>query len=145
MAHRPINSIILHCTDTPASRKVTLQDIRRWHVQERGWEDVGYHFIVDQQGTIIHGRPTNRPGAHCNGHNQNSIGVCYIGGLSEDGKEHIDTRTPEQRKALVELVKALMWEFGLRVEHIHCHNEYSNKSCPCFTREDFIKEYWQSF
>lgn len=145
MAHRPINSIILHCTATPASRIVTLQDIRRWHVQERGWEDVGYHFIVDQQGTIIHGRPTNRPGAHCKGHNQTSIGVCYIGGMSEDGREYIDTRTPEQKKALLELVKALMWEFGLRAEHIHCHNEYSNKACPCFKREDFIKEYWQSF
>lgn len=137
---RPINEIILHCTATFASQKVTISDIKRWHVAENGWEDVGYHFVVDKDGTVFQGRALGQQGAHCKGHNQTSIGICYIGGLDDVTGTPTDTRTPMQKKSLLELVRALMQEFGLRAEHIHCHNEFSNKACPCFSIASFRRE-----
>lgn len=142
---RPINKIILHCTATFASQKVTMADIKRWHVAENGWEDVGYHFVIDQQGNVHQGRDINKQGAHCKGFNQMSVGICYIGGLDDETGSPMDTRTPAQRSAMMVLVKDIMRKCGLRIEHVHCHNEFSKRSCPCFTRADFVKEYWQSF
>lgn len=141
---RPINKIILHCTATFQSQKVTMQDLRRWHIAEKGWENIGYHFVIDQQGNVHKGRELNRPGAHCKGFNKTSIGICYIGGLEDGTAIPKDTRTPEQRAALLVLVKDLMRKFGLRIEHVHCHNEFSTKKCPCFTRSEFVQEYYRS-
>lgn len=138
--HRPINEVILHCTATLASQVVTMEQIRRWHVAENGWADVGYHYVIDQQGNVMRGRKVSQQGAHCKGHNQTSIGICYIGGLDDDTATPADTRTPAQKKAMVELVKSIMWEFGLRPEHIHCHNEFSNRACPCFSISSFRRE-----
>lgn len=141
MGHkRIINEIILHCTGTLASQPVTLEDIKRWHCMENGWQDVGYHFVIDQAGEVLRGRPVSQQGAHCKGRNQTSIGICYIGGLDDLTGTPADTRTPAQRLALVKLVKSLMWEYGLRPEHVRCHNEFSNKACPCFSIKSFRRE-----
>lgn len=137
---RPINKIILHCTATFESQKVTMEDIRRWHCQENGWLAIGYHYVIDRDGTIMEGRPLGQQGAHCKGHNATSIGICYIGGLEDDTARAMDTRTPAQKASMVKLVKELMQHFGLRAEHIHCHNEYSGKQCPCFSISSFRRE-----
>ncbi|WP_337632460.1 N-acetylmuramoyl-L-alanine amidase, partial [Prevotella sp.] len=72
----------------------------RWH-RERGFDSIGYHYIIYLDGSIHFGRPVEQAGAHCKGHNANSIGVCYVGGLSKDGKTSKDTRTPLQKIAIV--------------------------------------------
>lgn len=140
---RPINEIILHCTATFESQKVTMADIKRWHVVEHGWGDIGYHFVVDKDGAIYQGRALGQQGAHCKGHNATSIGVCYIGGLEDGSGKPKDTRTPKQKEAMFALVRSLLDDFGLRIENVHCHNEFANKACPCFSREDFAREYWR--
>ena len=43
---RQITKIIVHCTATPEGREVDVDEIRKWHVDERGWSDVGYHFHI---------------------------------------------------------------------------------------------------
>ena len=73
---RTINEIIVHCTATRASQKVTVADVTRWHKQ-RGFATIGYHYLVDQAGNVFPGRPEATPGAHCLGHNAKSIGIAY--------------------------------------------------------------------
>ncbi len=75
-----ISEIIIHCTATPAGRDLTAADIRRYHLQ-RGFETIGYHYVVRLDGTVERGRDEAFVGAHCLGHNNCSIGVAYIGGL----------------------------------------------------------------
>lgn len=125
---RHINEIIVHCSATPAGRDVTTADIRRWH-RQRGFRDVGYHYVVRLDGTIEIGRPLTMEGAHCLGHNARSIGVCYIGGCDSKMRP-ADTRTAPQREALVVLLTYLRHLFPGAT--IHGHRDFANKACPSF-------------
>ena len=125
---RTIREIILHCSATREGQDFTVQDIDRWH-RQRGFLRIGYHYVVYRNGTIHIGRTLEEVGAHCQGHNQSSIGICYIGGLSADGQPK-DTRTPEQKAALRALVAQLRERFpGAQV---YGHNRFAAKACPCF-------------
>ena len=127
---RSINKIIIHTSYTPAGREHDVEDIRAWH-KAKGWKDVGYHYVIKLDGTIEQGRSLDNIGAHTRGHNQGSIGVCYIGGMSANDRTPEDTRTKEQKTALKQLVAALDVVFGGTLT-VHGHNEFSNKPCPCF-------------
>ena len=76
---RQIKEIIIHCSDSPEGRNDTANDIRSWH-KKRGFNDIGYHYVILLDGTIEVGRAEDQIGAHCSNHNANSIGICYIGG-----------------------------------------------------------------
>ena len=131
---RKIKEIIIHCSATKEGRNYTVADIDRWH-RERGFFCIGYHFVIYRDGSIHVGRSVEEVGAHCKGHNTVSIGVCYIGGLSQDGKPK-DTRTPEQKAALKALIEQLKEEYP--EAEVHGHNEFSAKACPCFdVKEEF--------
>lgn len=125
---RNIKEIIIHCTATKEGRDFDVNDVRRWHL-DRGYQDVGYHYVVKLDGTIQVGRPEDCVGAHCAGKNRQSIGICYVGGLDEKGNPK-DTRTDEQKNSLRELVKQLRSKYGNVM--VYGHNEFSNKACPCF-------------
>ena len=133
---RRIDAIIVHCTATPPGMKVTVDDIDRWH-KARGWKGIGYHYVVDLDGTVYRGRADDCVGAHCKGHNAHSIGVCYVGGLDRQGKPK-DTRTAAQKAALLTLIRELRQRFPRAT--VHGHREFANKACPCF---DAKKEYSQ--
>ena len=131
---RTIDEIIVHCTATPEGRDFTVAQIDACH-RQRGFNGIGYHFVVYRDGTIHIGRDVALPGAHCKGHNSRSSGVCYVGGMTADNRQPIDTRTTAQKSALIKLLK------GLKAKHpnatIHGHYEYAPKACPCFN----VKEY----
>lgn len=126
---RKITEIIIHCSATPAGRIFTVQDLDCWH-RARGFSSIGYHYVIYLDGSIHPGRPVEDIGAHCLGHNAHSIGVCYIGGLDVDTLEPTDTRTPEQRAALRELIAELQEQYPGAT--VHGHNEFADKACPCF-------------
>ena len=126
---RNINEIIIHCSATPEGRNVTVDEVRRWHRQQ-GFADVGYHYLIYLDGSVHPGRPIEQVGAHCRGHNAHSIGVCYIGGLTADGKRPKDTRTTRQKLALQALVQILKLNFPQAT--VHGHREFAAKDCPCF-------------
>jgi len=126
---RKINKIIIHCTATPEGRDVSISDVRRWHVEDRGWRDIGYHFLIQRDGTIDEGRPIEQTGAHTRGHNWDSIGIAYVGGMSKDMTEPKDTRTEEQKDALVDLLCQLHDCYGGK---IYGHRDFSSKACPSF-------------
>lgn len=136
---RQINKIILHCSATQEGKEYDREDIKQWHTQ-RGFTDIGYHYVILLDGTIQEGRDIRTIGAHCSGHNTGSIGICYIGGLDENGKGK-DTRTTEQRIALFQLVDDLLTAYDLTIEDVHAHYEYAKKLCPCFNIEQFRLEY----
>lgn len=126
---RQINEIIIHCAATPEGRNFTVADIDKWH-KLRGWRGIGYHFVIYIDGSVHKGRPVEEVGAHCLNHNANSIGVCYIGGCTADGKRPKDTRTPAQKAALRRLVRELRKQYPQASVHGHC--EFANKACPAF-------------
>lgn len=149
MKAKTIDAIVIHCSATRAGQDVRAADIDKWH-KERGFTCIGYNFVIDLDGTVEVGRPLNRDGAHCNtaglsgvAYNKHSIGICYVGGLDRDGKP-ADTRTPEQKQALADLVYRLINEYPI-VEVIG-HRDASPdknkdgkitpnewlKQCPCF-------------
>ena len=126
---RKITEIIIHCSATPEGKDFTVDDIRRWHLA-RKFADIGYHYVVYRDGSVHKGRAENIVGAHCLGHNANSIGICYIGGCTANGKYPKDTRTPQQKQALRQLVQKLLFVYPHAT--VHGHNEFSNKACPSF-------------
>ena len=126
---RKINEIIIHCSATPEGKDFTVDDIRRWHLA-RKFADIGYHYVVYRDGSVHKGRAENLVGAHCLGHNANSIGICFIGGCTANGKYPKDTRTPQQKQALRQLVQKLLFVYPHA--SVHGHNEFSNKACPSF-------------
>lgn len=126
---RRITEIIVHCSATPEGKDYTVNDIRRWHKQQ-GWSDIGYHYVIYRNGHIEPGRDVDISGAHCEGHNSNSIGVCYIGGVARDGKTAKDTRTLAQKAALLSLLKDLRELYpGAK---IYGHRDFAHKDCPSF-------------
>lgn len=129
---RDITEIIIHCTATPAGRYVNTKAVNRWHCL-RGWKGIGYHYLILLDGTIEVGRHESMVGAHTQGHNSRSIAVCYVGGL-----HGVDTRTDQQRVALYRLVKDLKARYPKAV--VIGHNELSNKQCPSFSVQNWLKE-----
>lgn len=125
---RKITEIIIHCTATPEGRSCTVDDVDRWH-RQRGFFGIGYHYLILLDGTICRGRPLWRAGAHCTGHNTHSVGVCYVGGL-DARMQPKDTRTPQQRQALQQLVQALRRQFPQA--QVYGHRDFAAKACPCF-------------
>ena len=126
---RPIEEIIVHCSATEAGRDIKAAEIRRWHIESNGWKDIGYHYVIDIDGTIEVGRPIDQAGAHTTNHNKTTIGICYVGGLW-NGKPK-DTRTLKQQAAMVQLIRSLKVCFP-SIKKVSGHRDYANKACPCF-------------
>ena len=127
---RKIDKIIIHCSATPEGRDVKTDTIRGWHVDERGWSDIGYHYVIELDGEIVKGRSKQRQGAHVKGHNKDSIGICYVGGMDKDMKNAKDTRTLKQDNSIYNLLCHLLLRYPEAT--IHGHNEFSSKACPSF-------------
>ena len=136
LSKRYINRIIVHCTATPEGRAETVQSIRNMHLAN-GWSDIGYHYLIGLNGERWNGRSVNLVGAHCNGYNANSIGVCYVGGVDKNLKTK-DTRTQKQKDALLALLKDLRRLYPKAKICGHRDLDKHGKECPSF---DATKEY----
>ena len=128
---RDLNYIIIHCSDSPHGRGDTIKEIRHWHVNERKFDDVGYHYVILEDGSIQIGRDLNTAGAHAKGYNGDSIGICLLGK---------DVFTKEQLNALSFLIKGLKRQFDIHSDKIFGHNKVSNKTCPNFNVVEFKEE-----
>lgn len=142
---RAISEVIVHCSATrpewmegrPAGEK--RDEIRRWH-KARGWSDIGYHDLIDRDGTVMTGRPINRNGAHVFGRNTGTIGVCLIGGHgSAEDDQFSEHFTPEQDAALRKYIAAQKQQFP-SISRVSGHNEYAAKACPGFQVRDWLDE-----
>ena len=134
---RKINYIVVHCSATREDCPFSVEALRAEHLR-RGFRDIGYHYYIRRDGTVANTRPITLVGAHVKGMNAHSIGICYEGGLNEDGKP-ADTRTAAQRFALIDLLTILRHQYP--EAQIAGHYQLSasiHKACPCF---DPKKEY----
>ena len=104
-----VKYIIIHCSATRENRDFTVEDLLRCH-RQRKFRTIGYHFYITRDVEIHPGRPLEKVGAHCRNHNAHSIGICYEGGLNAEGQAK-DTRTLEQRGALLALLRELKKKF----------------------------------
>ncbi len=128
-------AIIVHCSATLPGQKCNARIIDQWH-RQRGWKGIGYHFVVLPDGTVEAGRPIDETGAHCIGDRKHpnmnpvSIGVCYVGGLDQDGQP-ADTRTEAQKRSLRQLIQGLRYTYPQA--KVYGHRDFdSRKACPCF-------------
>lgn len=141
----PVNEIVVHCSATRAdwmgNATLVMQraEIRRWHVEDNGWRDIGYHWLIGRDGKLLPGRPETEIGAGVEGHNRGVIHICLIGGAgsTEDG---LFTRsfTAAQGVTLRQQLQAI----GMRtqVRRISGHNEWAAKACPGFNVPKWLKE-----
>lgn len=120
---RKISRIIVHCAASKGD--VSAKTIKSWHL-ERGWRDIGYHYVIRRNGTIELGRPVAESGAHVQGKNKDSIGVCLAGGYGGS-----DNYTDQQMSSLRTLCGGLIHEHGKL--GVMGHNDFTNaKTCPNF-------------
>jgi N-acetylmuramoyl-L-alanine amidase len=137
VARYPVREIILHCSATrpdwlgASSLSAKRAEIRRWHVQDRGWRTIGYHWLIDFDGQRAAGRPETDIGAHVVDHNRGTIGICLIGGHGADADDQFgDHFTSAQARTL----RALIGEIRGRTQiaRVTGHNDYATKACPGF-------------
>lgn len=130
-----VEHIIIHCSATKASQNIGAAEIRRWHTDPppkgNGWTDIGYHYVIRRDGDLDYGRNLATPGAHAKPWNHNSIGICMVGGIADDGAPE-DNFTPEQWKSLEALVRRLTTAY--RVSDVIGHRDVPGvtKACPSF-------------
>jgi N-acetyl-anhydromuramyl-L-alanine amidase AmpD len=134
---RPISEIIVHCTATrpewmagrPTSEKVA--EVRRWHMHDNGWKDIGYHFLIDRDGTVAKGRPIEQVGAHTMGHNVGTVGIALVGGHGSVANDKFSENFTElQDAALHALIMKLKAIY--KISKVNGHNFYARKACPGF-------------
>lgn len=124
------NTLVVHCSATQAGLDIGVAEIRVWHKQ-KGWEDIGYHYVIRRDGTIEVGRPERLVGAHAEGHNSDSIAVCLVGGVAANGSPECNF-TRAQFTALRAHITDLNQRYPKTT--IQGHRDYPNvpKECPCF-------------
>lgn len=124
-----INDIVIHCAATPNFEEFDACDIHHWH-KERGWDGIGYHYVILIDGTVENGRPEYWKGAHVAGHNDNTIGICLIG---------TDRFTDAQIDSLENLVRDIQKRYP--DADVSGHYEHDDgKTCPNFD----ANEWWNS-
>ena len=130
---RAIKYIVIHCTDAPTTQS-TAEILKYWRVHN-GWKDVGYHYLVNANGSYDQIQPIEKPSNGVKGFNSTSIHICYKGGSGG-----VDTRTDKQKETLEMLVKQFHIKFP--DAEIKGHRDFPNvtKSCPAFSVKDWLKE-----
>lgn len=149
---RTIRKIVVHCAATPATSDIGRKEIDRWH-RQRGFLCIGYHYVIRRDGTVEEGRAEDRAGAHVEGHNRDSIGVCLVGGLAADGKHGEDNFTPAQYVSLHAVLRGLHGRYPKAAVMGHrdlspdrnkdgriTRNEWT-KECPSFDVAEWLQSH----
>ena len=133
---REIDAIVIH--HSASSKDVSAVAIKKYHMEERGYSDVGYHFLIEENGQIVEGRPLDRDGAHAHGHNKGSIGICVIGNFDED------FLSPPQMLALTALIEHFCDLYSLDNQYVFGHSELEGvdpTACPGRHLLGFLRAY----
>ncbi len=147
---RQTRYIVVHCSATKETMDIGADEINQWHLN-RGWKGIGYHAVIRRNGKIEFGRPFDDAGAHVKGHNFQSVGVCLIGGIDEEGDPE-DNFSSAQLKSLFDLLIVL--EKAYPDAEVLGHRDLSPdvdgdgvverhewvKDCPCFDVKDWWRE-----
>lgn len=144
-ARYPVEEIVVHCSATRpdwianATLAEQRAEIRRWHVEDNGWSDIGYHWLTGRDGSILAGRPETVIGAGVEGHNRGVIHICLIGGAGSSETDPFSRNfTQRQDVSLRQLIQGISMRTGIK--RISGHNEYAAKACPGFNVPGWLKE-----
>ena len=130
--------IVIHCAATKPSMDIGSAEIKKWHVEENGWDDIGYHHIIKRDGLIEAGRPIAFKGAHAPSANSKSIAICLVGGMSEDGGAE-NNFTLFQFLSLKDLIKRLLMTNPNIKEIVgHCDIQDNKPNCPGFNLKEWL-------
>jgi N-acetyl-anhydromuramyl-L-alanine amidase AmpD len=121
---------VVHCSATRSDRPYSVENLISTGVAKYG--QASYHWFVQRNGNIVPILPESVRGAHARGYNRCSIGICYEGGINTRGKND-DTRTPQQKASLYELLKQLHRDYPKARIIGHRELPHVAKDCPCFT------------
>lgn len=127
---RKLEAIVIHHSASTTS--TTAETIRKWHI-DRGWSDIGYHYVIERSGEIKPGRPLHRIGAHARRFNHHSVGICVAGFNPEPHPWNAD-----QRKSLRRLVNALQIVFGDLKVYGHRDTPKAATLCPGLDVKDVL-------
>lgn len=125
-----VRFIAVHCAATPPDADVGVEDIRKWH-KDKGWADVGYHYVIRRDGTLEAGRSMEYQGAHVQGHNHESIGICLVGGVNKANQPDANF-TAAQYASLESLILALLPRYPGAAVRGHRDFPGVTKACPSF-------------
>ena len=138
MARKKTDFIILHCAATKPSMDIDIKTIDSWH-RKRGFFSVGYHYVITRNGTVQIGRKIDEVGGHAKGFNHRSIGICLVGGVSQDDHTIAENNfTSEQWIELNKLLEELIRTFPSA--KVIGHNQVSKKDCPSFDVQTYLKD-----
>ena len=133
-----VEYLAVHCSATPPDMDIGAKEIDRWH-RQRGFLKIGYHLVIRRDGSVEKGRELDEMGAHVQGFNHCSIGVCVVGGISRNGDPQ-ENFTDEQMHTLAVLLKDLRVKFPKA--HIQGHRDFPDvhTACPSFDVRTWLKE-----
>jgi len=142
MALKPLSPemvkyLVVHCSASQPLPRIDVHEIDRWH-RKQGWSKVGYHFVITTAGHVQEGRKLTEMGAHVQGHNQHSVGICLVGGVDAEGKS-VDNFTAAQKDALRGLLKKLSGVYRKATILGHRDIPGVKKDCPCFSVRSWLK------
>jgi N-acetylmuramoyl-L-alanine amidase len=132
-----VTYIVIHYSATPVEVDFTAADIDVMH-RERGFREIGYHWFIRKDGSIEVGRDLSKPGrfeigAHSKGENDQSIGICFEGGVTRaDPNTGFDSRTPAQKRAMIDLIRKMQARFPGAVVRGHRDMPGAATQCPGF-------------
>lgn len=127
--------IVIHCSATPSHMDIGAKEIDRWH-RAKGWFKIGYHFVIRRDGELEHGRELNEVGAHTQGYNERSIGICMVGGVADDNKTPKNNFTQAQWETLEKLVAELEQQFP--DAKVTGHRDLNpGRGCPSFNVKEW--------
>lgn len=131
-----VRFIVVHCSATPPTMNIGRQEIDRWH-RQRGFREIGYHYVIRRDGSIEVGRDLDKVGAHVEGYNAVSYGICLVGGVDADNQPE-DNFEKAQKAALIPLIEKLLARSPKAKVLGHRDLPRVNKACPSFD----VKEWW---
>ena len=129
-------TIVIHCSATPATMDIGVEKIREWHVDDNGWDDVGYHHIITRDGTLEPARPEEMQGAHAPAANYRSVAICMIGGSNSNGDwedNFLDPQWVTLKALLLNLIEK--YEIKKIIGHYQVDDK---KECPSFKVPDWL-------
>ncbi len=143
MNQRNIKYIVVHCTATPTT--TTLESIKRYWKEQRGWGDTpGYHYFIKRDGTIVQLLDEKKNSYGVYKHNSECISIAYVGGIDKDGKP-VDNRSDAQKHAMFDIIVRLTEKYPKA--EVLGHRDFSGvkKACPCFDVKEWLKNYEPDF
>lgn len=133
-----ITHLTIHCAATPEGRAVSAKTVCDWDKAKFG--QTSYHFVIELDGTAVRTLSDNQRGAHVGGHNTGNVGICYVGGMDRFMRAAKDTRTPEQKRAMLTLVRTYLDRYPGIIVLGHRDWPGVKKDCPSFDVKSWLAE-----